>query len=46
MTTEGGRELIDDLARAYMGADRYTMDDGTDNVRVVCRIVAEKVVSR
>ena len=46
MTTEGGRELIDDLARAYMGADRYTMDDGTDNVRVVCRIVAEKVISR
>lgn len=46
MTTEGGRELIDDLARAYMGADRYTMDDGTDNVRVVCRIVPEKVVSR
>ena len=45
MTTEGGRELIDDLARAYMGADRYTMDDGTDNVRVVCRIVPEKVVS-
>ena len=46
MTTEGGRALIDDLARAYMGADRYTMDDGTDNVRVVCRIVPEKVVSR
>ncbi len=46
MTTEGGRGLIGDLARAYMGADRYTMDDGTDNVRVVCRIVAEKVVSR
>ena len=46
MTTEGGRELIDDLARAYMGADRYTMDDGTDNVRVVCRIVPEKVISR
>ena len=46
MTTEGGRELIDDLARAYMGADRYTMDDGTDNVRVVVRITPDKVVTR
>ena len=46
MTEEGGRELIDRLAQAYMGAPRYTMDDGTDNVRVVCRVVPEKVVSR
>lgn len=44
MTEEGGRELIDRLAQRYMGADRYTMDDGTDNVRVVVRIHPDKVV--
>ncbi|MGN6088435.1 MAG: PPOX class F420-dependent oxidoreductase [Actinomycetes bacterium] len=43
-TEEGGRELIDELARKYMGAERYTMDDGTDNVRVVVRISPDKVV--
>ncbi len=46
LTEEGGRELIDRLARAYTGADRYTMDDGTDNVRVVVRITPDKVVFR
>jgi PPOX class probable F420-dependent enzyme len=46
MTTEGGRELIDALARGYTGADRYTMDDGTDNVRVVVRLTPEKVILR
>lgn len=44
MTEEGGRDLIDRLCHRYTGADRYTMDDGTDNVRVVVRIRAEKVV--
>ena len=44
MTEEGGRELIDRLAQRYTGADRYTMDDGTDNVRVVVRIRPDKVV--
>lgn len=44
MTEEGGRELIDRLCHRYTGADRYTMDDGTDHVRVVVRIRAEKVV--
>lgn len=44
MTEEGGRELIDRLCHRYTGADRYTMDDGTDNVRVVVRIRPEKVV--
>lgn len=44
MTEEGGRELIDRLCHRYMGAERYTMDDGTDNVRVVVRIRPEKVV--
>ena len=44
LTQEGGRELIDQLARDYMGAERYTMDDGTDNVRVVVRVKPRKVV--
>ncbi len=44
MTEEGGRELIDRLAHKYMGAERYTMDDGTDNVRVVVRITPQKTV--
>ena len=44
MTEEGGRELIDRLCHRYTGAERYTMDDGTDNVRVVVRIRPEKVV--
>ena len=44
MTEEGGRELIDRLNAAYHpGADRYTGDDGTDNVRVVVRITPQKV---
>jgi PPOX class probable F420-dependent enzyme len=43
LTEEGGRELIDRLAGAYTGADRYTMDDGTDNIRVIVRITPEKV---
>lgn len=46
MTEEGGRELIDRLCQLYTGADRYTADDGTDNVRVVVRITPEKVVLR
>ena len=45
LTEEGGRDLIDRLARKYMGAERYTMDDGTDNVRVVVRVTPRKVVS-
>jgi len=46
MTDEGGRELIDRLCTAYTGAERYTMDDGTDNVRVVVRIAPDKVIVR
>ena len=45
MTREGGRELIDELAAKYINADRYTADDGTDNVRVVVRITPDKIVS-
>lgn len=44
MIDEGGRDLIDRLARKYRGLDRYPFDDGTDNVRVVVRIRPEKVV--
>ena len=44
MTEDGGRELIDRLNRKYTGGDRYTMDDGTDNVRVVVRLTPSKVV--
>lgn len=45
MTIDGGRELIDRAAKAYMDLDRYPMDDGTDNVRVVVRITPEKIVT-
>lgn len=46
MSEPGGRGLIDELATKYTGADRYTMDDGTDNVRVVVRITPHHVVER
>ncbi len=46
MTEEGGRELIDRLNAQYTGSDRYPGDDGTDNVRVVCRITPDKIVTR
>lgn len=46
MQREGGRELIDRLARKYTGADRYTKDDGTDNVRVILRVTPDKVIVR
>ena len=46
MVEEGGRELIDRLNELYTGTGRYPGDDGTDNVRVVCRITPEKVVTR
>ena len=40
---EGGRALIDELAGKYLGSDRYELDDGTDNVRVVVRVKPDKV---
>jgi PPOX class probable F420-dependent enzyme len=46
MTEEGGRELIDRLSKTYTGAYPYPGDEGTDNVRVVVRIVPDKVVLR
>lgn len=46
MTTKGGRELIDQLAYEYMGADRFPGDDGTNSIRVVIRITPDHVVAR
>lgn len=46
MTREGGRELIDRLARHYDGVERFTGDDGTDRVRVVLRLAPDRVVVR
>ncbi|MFJ6134753.1 PPOX class F420-dependent oxidoreductase [Kitasatospora sp. NPDC092286] len=43
VTREGGRELIDQLARKYQGADSYGFD-GPDDVRVVVRLTPHKVV--
>ncbi|MFE7531363.1 PPOX class F420-dependent oxidoreductase [Kitasatospora sp. NPDC057542] len=43
LTTEGGRELIDELAAKYRGVDNYTWD-GPDDVRVVVRLTPRKVV--
>lgn len=45
MREEGGRELIDRLAAKYLGAERYEMD-GPDDVRVVVRVIADKVLWR
>lgn len=42
LTTEGGRELIDELSNKYVGKD-YAFD-GPDDVRVVVRIRPAKVV--
>ncbi|MEV6244114.1 PPOX class F420-dependent oxidoreductase [Lentzea sp. NPDC051838] len=41
LTSEGGRELIDELANKYTGDD-YKGDVGTDNVRVVVRVKVAK----
>jgi PPOX class probable F420-dependent enzyme len=43
MTTEGGPELIERLSQTYTG-QRYTGDEGTDNVRVVVRVQPTHVV--
>ena len=44
MTEQGGCELIDRLNLEYTGGDRYTMDDGTENIRVVIRLIPSKVI--
>lgn len=41
MTTEGGDDLINELANKYTGDD-YKGDVGTDNVRVVVRVQVTK----
>ena len=45
MTEEGGDDLIQELSHAYTG-DRFPGDDGTDHVRVVCRVTPSKVITR
>ncbi|MGI8666406.1 MAG: PPOX class F420-dependent oxidoreductase [Jatrophihabitans sp.] len=45
MSTEGGPELIERLSQLYTG-QRYTGDEGTDNIRVVVRLAASHVVDR
>ena len=45
MTTEGGPELIERLSQIYTG-ESYAGDEGTDNVRVVVRVVTSKVIVR
>ena len=45
MTTDGGPELIERLSQVYTGAS-YTGDEGTENVRVVVRVLATKIIDR
>ncbi len=44
MSREGGRELIDRLARKYIGVPRFAADDDTGAVRVVVRVTPDQVV--
>ncbi|WP_371480850.1 PPOX class F420-dependent oxidoreductase [Kitasatospora sp. NBC_00315] len=43
LTREGGKDLIDELARKYRGESEYRYD-GPDDVRVVVRLTPRKVV--
>ncbi|MGV9268908.1 PPOX class F420-dependent oxidoreductase [Kitasatospora sp. NPDC003701] len=43
LSREGGKELIDELARKYRGEASYGFDD-PDDVRVVVRLTPRKVV--
>ncbi|MEU4112887.1 PPOX class F420-dependent oxidoreductase [Kitasatospora sp. NPDC028055] len=43
LTTEGGRELINELGFKYRGEQEYGFD-GPDDVRVVVRLTPRKVV--
>lgn len=45
MTEEGGDDLIHELSHYYTGG-RFPGDDGTDHVRVVCRVTPTKVITR
>jgi len=44
MTTDGGPELIQTLSRAYTG-EGFSGDIGTDRIRLVVRIDADKVIT-
>ena len=46
LTEDGGIALADRLARTYLGAERHSADDGTDNVRIVIRITPDRIVLR
>lgn len=49
MTTEGGQELIDELAKKYTGASSYAEFNpaaANDAERIVVRVKARKVVGR
>ncbi|MFH8573356.1 PPOX class F420-dependent oxidoreductase [Streptomyces sp. NPDC017993] len=48
LSTEGGQELIDELARKYTGKDyaEFNPSAGQDAARVVVRITPRKVVGR
>ena len=43
MTTDGGPELIEELSQRYDG--RSFTESSPDNVRVVCRVTATRVVT-
>jgi PPOX class probable F420-dependent enzyme len=45
MSTDGGPELIERLSQLYTG-QRYTGDEGTDNIRVVVRLTPSRVINR
>jgi PPOX class probable F420-dependent enzyme len=45
ITRDGGPELIEALSQAYEG-ERYGGDDDTDHVRLVLRLVPERVIVR
>jgi PPOX class probable F420-dependent enzyme len=45
MTRDGAVALIDALVAKYHGEERFTGDDGTDHVRVVVRVSADRVLT-
>lgn len=45
LTEDGGDDLIHELSHLYTG-QRFPGDDGTDHVRVVCRVTPTKVITR
>lgn len=43
LAVDGGAELIQQLSWKYRG-ERYTADEGTENVRVVVRVTPERIL--